>query len=127
MVPPTAVRQSYSYPTIRTRQPPECLLRLKRVYRHACAARKQLVVRDCVVDNGGFSAETEIGRISHCGFFTKVEMFKQKYRGCLMACNTDGCNASPPAAAPAAALLALLAAAAALSIRSLRSFGGFGA
>lgn len=85
-----------------------------------------MVVRDCVVDNGGFSAETEIGRISHCGFFTKVEMLNTKYRGCLMACNTDGCNASPTAASPTLALLALLSGVAALSFCSFRAFGGGG-
>lgn len=60
---------------------------------------KTYVVRGCVVDNGGTNWETEIGRLNHCGWLRTIEYLKIRRRGCILACETDGCNrASLPAA-----------------------------
>lgn len=51
-----------------------------------------LVVRDCVVDNGGTNSETEIGRQSHCGWMKVLQYNGERMRGCILSCNLDGCN-----------------------------------
>ncbi|XP_018018726.2 uncharacterized protein LOC108675243 [Hyalella azteca] len=51
-----------------------------------------VVVRDCALDSGTLTTDTEIIRMSHCGSF-KLE---GKYvRGCLRSCDdADGCNSA---------------------------------
>lgn len=57
-----------------------------------------LVVRNCVVDDGGTNSETEIGRLTHCGWLNTIQYKGKRMRGCILACDTDGCNmASLPA------------------------------
>ena len=51
-----------------------------------------LIVRACVVDNGAVNSEMEIGRIDHCGLMDYVQFDNVRYRGCILSCNTDGCN-----------------------------------
>ncbi|XP_060066682.1 uncharacterized protein LOC132546967 [Ylistrum balloti] len=51
-----------------------------------------LVVRDCVVDNGGTNSETEIGRQSHCGWMREIQYDEKRMKGCILSCNSDGCN-----------------------------------
>lgn len=51
-----------------------------------------LVVRDCVVDNGGTNSETEIGRQSHCGWMREIQYDEKRMKGCILTCNSDGCN-----------------------------------
>ncbi|XP_033757489.1 uncharacterized protein LOC117339886 [Pecten maximus] len=51
-----------------------------------------LVVRDCVVDNGGTNSETEIGRQSHCGWMREIQYDDKRMKGCILSCNSDGCN-----------------------------------
>ncbi|ESO82710.1 hypothetical protein LOTGIDRAFT_108765, partial [Lottia gigantea] len=51
-----------------------------------------MLVRDCVVDNGGTNAETEIGRMGHCGWMRVIKFNDRRMRGCLVTCDTDGCN-----------------------------------
>ncbi|KAJ8317001.1 hypothetical protein KUTeg_004905, partial [Tegillarca granosa] len=51
-----------------------------------------LVVRDCVVDDGGTNSETEIGRQSHCGWMKVIKFNGKRMRGCILACGRDGCN-----------------------------------
>ncbi|KAL8563249.1 hypothetical protein ACOMHN_046833 [Nucella lapillus] len=51
-----------------------------------------MVVRNCVVDNGGTNSETEIGRLTHCGWLRTIEYRGKRMRGCILACDTDGCN-----------------------------------
>lgn len=57
-----------------------------------------VVVRKCVVDNGGINFETEIGRIDHCGLVSAFEMETDngnvRMNGCVVSCRTDGCNAT---------------------------------
>ncbi|KAK7109064.1 uncharacterized protein [Littorina saxatilis] len=58
-----------------------------------------VVVRNCVVDNGGTNSETEIGRLTHCGWLRTIDYSGKRMRGCILACETDGCNmAALPAA-----------------------------
>ncbi|KAL5022878.1 hypothetical protein ScPMuIL_002033 [Solemya velum] len=52
----------------------------------------RLVVRDCVVDDGGTNSETEIGRQSHCGWLKVVRYDGKRMRGCILSCDTDACN-----------------------------------
>lgn len=54
-----------------------------------------LVIRDCVVDNGETNFEMEIGRVSYCGLATYLVFNEQRWQGCLLVCNTDGCNSAP--------------------------------
>ena len=70
-----------------------------------------------MVDNGETNTETEIGRESHCWFVNRIKYNDQYMHGCVLACNTDGCNAAPPIGAgtnygllllPLGALLGLL-------------------
>ena len=51
-----------------------------------------VLIRACVVDNGGINSETEIGRISHCWFVRKIKYMERYMYGCSVACDTDGCN-----------------------------------
>uniref|UniRef100_A0A7E4V760 Protein sleepless n=1 Tax=Panagrellus redivivus TaxID=6233 RepID=A0A7E4V760_PANRE len=51
-----------------------------------------IVIRTCAMDSGTLTADTEIVRISHCGFF-KYE--GHQFSGCVQACDTDGCNSAP--------------------------------
>jgi hypothetical protein len=53
-----------------------------------------MIVRACVVDNGDINSETEIGRIDHCGLMDYLEFDNKRYRGCVLSCNTDGCNSA---------------------------------
>ncbi|CAI9732576.1 Hypothetical predicted protein [Octopus vulgaris] len=49
-----------------------------------------IVVRNCVVDNGGTTSESEIGRQSHCGWVRAMKYNNKMYRGCILACDYDG-------------------------------------
>ncbi|KAK3095823.1 hypothetical protein FSP39_019680, partial [Pinctada imbricata] len=51
-----------------------------------------LIVRDCVVDNGEANSETEIGRMSHCGWMKVIKYNNIRRRGCILSCQSDGCN-----------------------------------
>lgn len=51
-----------------------------------------LLIRTCVVDNGETNFETEIGRVSYCGIATYMIYNGTRWQGCLLVCNTDGCN-----------------------------------
>ncbi|GAB1603630.1 uncharacterized protein LOC115218997 [Argonauta hians] len=55
----------------------------------------RIVVRNCVVDNGGTTSESEIGRQSHCGWVRTMKYDGKMYRGCILACDYDGCNVAP--------------------------------
>ncbi|GFO24497.1 hypothetical protein PoB_005100200 [Plakobranchus ocellatus] len=51
-----------------------------------------VVVRNCVVDDGGTNSETEIGRESHCGWMRVLKYNGRRMRGCILSCDTDACN-----------------------------------
>ncbi|CAG5131201.1 unnamed protein product, partial [Candidula unifasciata] len=51
-----------------------------------------VVVRNCVVDDGGTNTETEIGRQSHCGWMRVLKYNGRRMRGCILSCDTDACN-----------------------------------
>lgn len=53
-----------------------------------------VVVRNCVVDDGGTNSETEIGRLTHCGWMRTIKYSGKRMRGCILACETDGCNSA---------------------------------
>merc|ERR1712004_507522 len=50
------------------------------------------VVRDCVVDSGGVNSETELARSNHCGLIKAMEFDGHTMSGCVLSCQTDGCN-----------------------------------
>lgn len=52
----------------------------------------RVTVRDCAVDNGDTTSDTEMGRESHCWMVNMVRFNDVDMRGCALACNTDGCN-----------------------------------
>lgn len=52
-----------------------------------------VVVRDCTVDNGDTTSDTEMGRESHCWMVNMVNYNDVNMHGCALACHTDGCNA----------------------------------
>ena len=64
-----------------------------------------VMVRDCAVDDGGVNVDTEIGRISHCGWVQHVYYNGRYMRGCVSACRADGCNEAVSVVAPASLLL----------------------
>lgn len=48
-----------------------------------------MVVRDCALDSGSLTADTELVRMSHCGAF----YFNDQYvSGCVQSCFQDACN-----------------------------------
>ncbi|KAI1303078.1 hypothetical protein HDE_02463 [Halotydeus destructor] len=52
---------------------------------------KTMMVRDCALDSGTLTTDTELVRMSHCGSF----VFDEKYvSGCVQSCFEDACNAS---------------------------------
>ncbi|XP_059152519.1 uncharacterized protein LOC131938479 isoform X2 [Physella acuta] len=51
-----------------------------------------IVVRSCVVDDGGTNSETEIGRQSHCGWMKVIQYNNKRMRGCILSCDKDACN-----------------------------------
>ena len=65
----------------------------------ACAVADtySVTVRDCTVDNGDTTSDTEMGRESHCWMVNMVRFNDVDMHGCALACHTDGCNrAAPP-------------------------------
>ncbi|KAH9492443.1 hypothetical protein Btru_029115, partial [Bulinus truncatus] len=48
-----------------------------------------VVVRNCVVDDGGTNSETEIGRQSHCGWMRVLKYNGRRMRGCILSCDKD--------------------------------------
>ena len=52
------------------------------------------LVRDCVVDSGGVNSETELARSNHCGLIKSMEFDGHTMSGCVLSCQTDGCNAA---------------------------------
>jgi hypothetical protein len=54
----------------------------------------EVVLRTCVVDNGDVNSETEIGRSNHCGLINYMMYDSQPMSGCVLSCNTDGCNSA---------------------------------
>ncbi|XP_014782564.1 uncharacterized protein LOC106878003 isoform X1 [Octopus bimaculoides] len=68
-----------------------------------------IVVRNCVVDNGGTTSESEIGRQSHCGWVRAMKYNNKMYRGCVLACDYDGCNVASPLHQPPQIFYTLLA------------------
>ncbi|KAG0730136.1 hypothetical protein GWK47_028908 [Chionoecetes opilio] len=94
-----------------------------------------MIIRDCTVDSGSLTVDTELGRMSHCGAFVFADsgtlttdteiirmshcggiVFNDKYvKGCLQSCDDyEGCNSAPSSTSItssftlAAALLSLL-------------------
>lgn len=65
-----------------------------------------VVVRDCALDNGAATKDGEIGMLNHCGW-SKILFSGTSMKGCLMTCETDGCNGSPTSAP--SSLIGLLA------------------
>lgn len=51
-----------------------------------------VLVRNCVVDNGETNSDSEIGRLSHCGWLKVMKYNDQIMNGCIVTCETDGCN-----------------------------------
>ena len=50
-----------------------------------------IFIRDCALDSGTLTTDTELVRTSHCGGF----VFEDRYAtGCVQACNVDACNES---------------------------------
>jgi len=54
-----------------------------------------VTVRDCTVDNGDTTSDTEMGRESHCWMVNMVRFNDVDMHGCALACHTDGCNRAP--------------------------------
>lgn len=54
--------------------------------------KQQYCVRDCVVDSGGVNSETELARSDHCGLIKSINFNDKHMSGCVLSCNTDGCN-----------------------------------
>ncbi|KAK8731197.1 hypothetical protein OTU49_007480, partial [Cherax quadricarinatus] len=53
-----------------------------------------LIIRECTVDSGSLTLDTELARMSHCGAFVLSGRY---VKGCLQSCDDyDGCNGSPP-------------------------------
>ena len=50
------------------------------------------LVRACVVDNGDVNTETEIARSNHCGILNEMIFNDLDMKGCVLSCDTDGCN-----------------------------------
>ena len=48
------------------------------------------------MDNGDINSETEIGRSNHCGFVNWMKFDGKGMNGCILSCDTDGCNAATP-------------------------------
>jgi len=69
-----------------------------------------VLVRDCTVDNGDTTSDTEMGRESHCWMVNQIVFDDIEMNGCALACNTDGCNTAGPAQRSARVLLAPLVA-----------------
>ncbi|CAH1785130.1 unnamed protein product [Owenia fusiformis] len=63
------------------------------------------LIRACVTDDGGINSETEIGRISHCGFIRQIKLDGKEATGCILTCNTDGCNGAVHLSLPTFGLL----------------------
>jgi len=65
-----------------------------------------IMIRGCALDSGTLTTDTEIIRMSHCGYF----YFNERYvRGCIQSCNEqDGCNAAHLLQAGSTALVVLL-------------------
>ena len=59
---------------------------------HPASINYTVVVRNCVVDDGGTNSETEIGRESHCGWMRVLKYNGRRMRGCILSCDTDACN-----------------------------------
>ena len=64
-----------------------CVCRLTDTY--------SVTVRDCTVDNGDTTSDTEMGRESHCWMVNMVRFNDVDMYGCALACHTDGCNRAP--------------------------------
>lgn len=47
------------------------------------------MVRDCALDSGSLTTDTELVRMSHCGAFY---LDNEYVRGCVQSCFNDGCN-----------------------------------
>lgn len=50
-----------------------------------------LVIRDCALDSGSLTTDTELVRMSHCGAFYLEGNY---VRGCVQSCFEDACNHS---------------------------------
>ena len=51
-----------------------------------------VTIRGCALDNGGVTGDTELARVSQCGYFTLDNMY---VKGCIQNCKDyDGCNIS---------------------------------
>lgn len=52
-----------------------------------------MMVRDCALDSGSLTTDTELVRMSHCGGFHLDNSTHLNYvRGCVQSCHIDGCN-----------------------------------
>ena len=53
----------------------------------------RIIVRECALDSGTLTTDTELVRMSHCGGF----YLDRKYvSGCVQSCHEDACNAAAP-------------------------------
>ena len=51
-----------------------------------------VTIRGCALDNGGVTGDTELARVSMCGYFSLDTMY---VKGCIQNCKDyDGCNSS---------------------------------
>jgi len=57
-----------------------------------------VLFRDCTVDNGDTTSDTEMGRETHCWMGNQINFNEVDMHGCALACITDGCNTSPTVA-----------------------------
>ncbi|XP_068233916.1 uncharacterized protein [Palaemon carinicauda] len=67
-----------------------------------------LIIRDCTVDSGSLTLDTELARMSHCGAFVLSGRY---VKGCLQSCDDhEGCNGAPSTntSAPSRVLAGLL-------------------
>ncbi|XP_015792087.1 uncharacterized protein LOC107368726 isoform X2 [Tetranychus urticae] len=64
-----------------------------------------MVVRDCALDSGSLTTDTELVRMSHCGAF----YFDHRYvSGCVQSCFEDACNTSYTINLPLITFVALI-------------------
>lgn len=72
---------------------------------HLTLGAYTVVVRDCTVDNGDTTSDTEMGRESHCWMVNMVNYNDVNMHGCALACHSDGCNTGSDVRVSTGALL----------------------
>lgn len=66
--------------------PATACVKLKGVYGDT---DQTLMIRDCALDSGSLTTDTELTRVSHCGHFVYNN---RNVKGCVQSCSTDACN-----------------------------------